>query len=73
MNKLPPFAEREIAVTMTGAQWFALVARITHSTPKRGLFSEEGRAIYRAAGQRLNDQLSLASTTHERAKLGIVK
>lgn len=52
------FTTDEIAVTMTGAQWVSIIAKL--AMPKDGL-SAKGRAVYKQASQRLAAQVTAAS------------
>lgn len=50
------FPEAEVSVTMTGAEWTALLGRIAGYS-----FSASGRSIYRSAAKKLQEQLTAAS------------
>jgi hypothetical protein len=55
-DELPPFSQREVAVVLTGAEWFALLARLL-----RKPLSDKGRRVYVSAAEKLKGQLSKAS------------
>jgi hypothetical protein len=45
MSTLPDFAERQVSITLTGAEWFALLAKIND----KDSLNAKGRARYKAA------------------------
>lgn len=51
--KMRKFAERQIAVTMTGAQWTILLAKLTNAAPLSG----RGKLIAKEAERLLTAQL----------------
>lgn len=69
-----PFHAREVSVTMTGAEWTALLAFLTYAKTPRGLrlFSKSGLPVFKRAKTRLATQLTAASDTKE-TKLEVVR
>ena len=49
------FFEREITITLTGAEWFAYIARVLGKP-----LSAEGARLYSQAGEKIQQQLSAA-------------
>jgi hypothetical protein len=56
--KMKPFSQREVSVTLTGAEWTALMARLL-----RQPLSDEGERVRRDAARKIKRQLLDASAS----------
>jgi hypothetical protein len=57
------FGKAKVTVTLTGEEWFALLARIT-----RRELSPKGSRVYRQAADKICAQIGAASDIHAQAK-----
>jgi hypothetical protein len=55
-----PFSKRQIAITMSGAEWVALIARVIDKP-----LSEAGVRVYEQAQKKMIKQLRAASKAEE--------
>jgi hypothetical protein len=62
-----PFPEAEVPITLTGAQWTAVLARLV----RPGALSEYGQRVYREATERLQKQMLAASDRHASGGTGL--